>query len=196
MPGPSPYGFSFGPRVDFEVIGRAWSMITSDMGTWVVASLLVIVIAYGVMAALMVPLFLDMFQQISKSVAQSQSNPSSITPFQGLPGTTRFLLVGAGDHQQRVDGIAQRGLVGNVRAKDRGAGHFDRGRFCRIQTLRVDHGSCTDHVIDRRLRKYSSFDSTPVFSEHGDKLNLHAMHRTYGSSRNMSFSGSSALRRC
>lgn len=95
-PGPNPYGFNYGPRVDFDVIGRAWTMIMSDNGTWVLATLLVVIIAYGVSATFMVPIFMDMFQQLSKTIAQNQANPSSIEPFQFQTGYSAFLLVGMG----------------------------------------------------------------------------------------------------
>lgn len=42
-PTPNPYG----PRVDFEAIGTAWRMITADLGTWIVTTLIVLVITYA-----------------------------------------------------------------------------------------------------------------------------------------------------
>lgn len=64
-PGPSPQ-----PRIDFNVIGVAWQMLSQQLGTWVLAMLVVVLInvalafTVGIVLALCVPLVGNLVAQI------------------------------------------------------------------------------------------------------------------------------------
>jgi hypothetical protein len=62
-PGPNPFGF--GPRVDFDAIGRAWQLIVSDMSTWVLGSLLCLLIVYLVQTVIGLPLSMAMQSKLA-----------------------------------------------------------------------------------------------------------------------------------
>lgn len=79
-------GNHHGSPVSFEVVARAWQMITSDQSTWLLASLVAIVIYYGIIAAVFGPYYYVLYQQFNQSISsglpvRNGSGSSSLIPF-------------------------------------------------------------------------------------------------------------------
>jgi hypothetical protein len=82
-PGPSP---NYGARVDFAAIGRAWQIISSDMGTWVVASLIIMIISYAINMAITLPFQLMMSASMNSMVLQSRPGGPAVFDWTALVG--------------------------------------------------------------------------------------------------------------